>query len=157
MSYQDWIDEGWLEICPGGALDYPTVTKRIVWAAEQFQLCSLRFDPWKGQVVIPDVQDAGIACAEFPQVPKYFADPSAEYQAMVLKGALRHNGNGCLTWQSRHVKCKTDTNNNIRPVKGERGGIRAIDGIVAGIMALDGKMREPPVTKSYYETHDLEI
>lgn len=157
VPYQDWVDEGWLEICPGGALDYDVVAKRIIWAAKEFRLTSVRFDPWKGQVVVPELIKAGIQCAEFPQQPKYFADPSTEYQAMVLKASLRHNGNGCLTWQSRHVKGKTDINNNIRPVKGERGGIRAIDGIIAGIMALDGKMREPVPSESYYATHELEV
>lgn len=157
VPYQEWIDEGWLELCPGAALDYDVVAKRIKWAAEQFRLSSVRFDPYKGQVVIPDLTKAGIQCAEFPQVPKYFADPASEYQRMVLQATLRHNGNGCLTWQSRHVKGKTDANQNVRPVKGERGGIRAIDGIVAGIMALDGKMREPVKGKSYYATHEMEI
>ena len=157
VPYQDWVDAGWLDICPEQTIDYDMVIERIIWAAEQYQLTSVRFDPWKGEVVVPRLTTAGIDAVEFPQQPKPFAGPTSEYEAMVLKRTLHHNGNDCLTWQSRHVKCKTDTNNNIRPVKGSRGDIRTIDGIVAGIMALDGTMREPVVGKSFYAENELEV
>jgi phage terminase large subunit-like protein len=157
VSYEDWIDQGWLTLCPGNVIDYEMVTEKICWAADRYGFVSLRFDPYKSQVVVPALDKSGVMCIEFPQTITHYAEPTAEYQRAVSNATLKHNGNGCLTWQSRHVKCKTDANKNERPVKPVRGDIRTIDGIVAGIMALDGKLREPQPQASFYESETVEF
>ncbi|MHC4181606.1 MAG: terminase TerL endonuclease subunit, partial [Planctomycetota bacterium] len=136
VEYDEWRRQGWLEICPGARIDESIVEEKIRWADEQFALESVHYDPYRASGIVRGLEDSGIQCVEFPQTLMRFAEPTVQYEALVAKGLMHHNGNGCLTWQSRHTKTKADMNKNERPVKPVRGDIRTIDGIVAEIMAL---------------------
>jgi phage terminase large subunit-like protein len=91
---------------------------------------------------------------EFPQTIMHFADPTAEYERLVISGKMRHNGHPVLSWQAGNVQVWSDMNNNKRPVKARKNDYRTIDGIVAGMMALGRAMRSP-VRTSVYETRGL--
>ncbi len=157
VDYRQWIDEEWLAICPGSRIDEKMVEDKIVWASEQFNLNMVHFDPWRAHGIAGRLeQEHGIEVVEFPQTITRFAEPTAEYETLIKQGRLHHNGNGCLTWQSRHVKTKPDQNKNERPVKPIRGDVRTIDGIVAGIMALALAMGDEGLP-SAYETEALTL
>jgi phage terminase large subunit-like protein len=136
VRYAEWIEQGWLTLCPGPRIITGMVEEKILWAADQFDLVNAVFDPWNAENVAMRLEAAGVTVGKFMQTMGNFAGPTKEYESLVAMAKLHHNGNGCLTWQSRHVKTKSDANGNERPVKPARGDIKTIDGIVAGIMSL---------------------
>jgi len=155
VRYEDWVREGWLEICPGPRIDEELIEQRIVWAKEEFSLQSVHYDPYRAHAIVKRLDEThGIECIEFPQTITRFAGPTAEYESLIVRRKLRHNRNGCLTWQSRHLKTKADANKNERPVKPARGDIRTIDGHVASIMAL-ALIETEDVGESIYEQRGL--
>jgi phage terminase large subunit-like protein len=157
VDYRTWREEGWLDLCPGPRISEEMVVEKIAWAAANYNLVHLVYDPWRAGTVAKTLdEEHGVVCVEFPQTITRFAEPTAEYESLVSRGKLRHSGNGCLTWQSRHVKTKSDNNKNERPVKPVRGDIRTIDGIVAGIMALKGAMADE-TNESAYNTPGEEL
>jgi phage terminase large subunit-like protein len=38
MPYERWVEEGWIETCPGSCIDYREVEERLKWGAEMFDL-----------------------------------------------------------------------------------------------------------------------
>lgn len=155
-AYAEWIEQGWLELCPGARIDEEMVESRIVWCKEHFDLQEVCYDPYRAAGIVKRLEEEhGIVCVEFPQTLMRFAGPTADYESLVARGKLHHNDNGCLTWQSRHITTKSDANRNERPVKPARGDIRTIDGIVAGIMGLGRAQAQDSPTPSVYEERGL--
>ena len=64
---------------------------------------------------------------------------------------LWHGGNPVLAWMNDSCTIYEDINQNIKPIKPERGGAARIDGIWAGILALDRAIRHERVGPSVYE------
>jgi phage terminase large subunit-like protein len=85
-----------------------------------------------------------------------FAEPTREFERLVIGGGLRHPGHPVLTWMAQHVHVKHDVNNNKRPVKPADDDHRKIDGITAAVMALARAMLGQPGV-SIYETQGLTI
>jgi phage terminase large subunit-like protein len=157
LDYELWKERGWLSLCPGPRIEESYIEDRIVWAEKQFDLTRIVYDPWRAAGLCKRLEEEhGIECVEFPQTITRFAAPTAEYESLISRGKMHHNGNGLLTWQSRHVKTKADMNKNERPVKPARGDVRTIDGIVAAIMALGFEMADED-THSAYNDPEAEL
>lgn len=154
-QYKNRIDIlGWQR---SGALSligdsYADVEATIVDVSQRFNLIELAFDPMYARDLAEKLQnDHGIMMVEFPQTIMQFAGPTAEYERLLIHGALHHPGNAVLTWQAGNVNIKNDANANKRPVKPPGADYRKIDGIVAGIMALKRAMaRQPQVSSEVF-------
>lgn len=137
VPYMQWAEDGWLTLTPGDTCDYEFVFAEIARLANKFNIVNMAYDPWNAEQITQRItEELGIPRVEFKQTINNFADPTGEYERLVIEGRLRHNDNPLLTWQAGHVQVKTDVNKNKRPVKRKHGDCRTIDGIVAGIMAF---------------------
>lgn len=136
-----------LTITDGDVCDYSRVLAKFVELSNQFDIVSFAFDPWNAENLTQDIEDeTGIERVQFFQTLKNYAGPCDEYERLLRKGKMRHNGNAILGWQTSHVKVKSDYNNNKRPVKPAKGkaeDYKTIDGICADLMALGLWIQEP--------------
>lgn len=154
-DYDKWAEAGWLRLLPGEVVDYDAVFEDIIQVAKDFDLRQILYDPWNCEPMRQRFERAGIFCAQFQQSIRNFANPTAEYERLLLEGKLHHCGNEVMTWQASHVEVKADQNKNKRPVKRAPGDHRTIDGLVSAIMGLQGASELTPVA-GYYDSNNLE-
>lgn len=136
-EYRVWARNGHLQTTPGGVTDYKFVKSKIVELCERFGVKEFAYDPYNAEDLTQDIEENyGIKRFLFAQTIANFAEPTKDFERLVLSGRLKHNGHPVLTWQAGHVQVRSDNNQNIRPVKPPHGDHRKIDGIVAAIMAI---------------------
>jgi len=137
VPFLNWAAAGHLKLTPGDSADYGFLKKQIVADSERFNLVEFAFDPWNAdQLTLQLEEEYGLRRILFKQGYANFAEPTRDFERLVIGGTLQHNGDPILSWQAGHVQVKTDPNGNIRPVKPPNEDLRKIDGIVGGIMAL---------------------
>ncbi len=150
ISFQNWAADprNNLTITDGDVCDYSRVIAKFHELADQFNIVSLAFDPWNAENVTQELElGTGIERVEFAQTLKNYAGPCDEYERLLRLGRMRQNGNAVLGWQTSHVKVRSDTNNNKRPVKPAKGkaeDYKTIDGVCADLMALGLWIQTPP-------------
>jgi phage terminase large subunit-like protein len=143
-EYRVWAKQGHLRTTPGNVCDYGHVERDIAALAKQYKIRELAYDPYNAEQLTQSLADKhAIKRFAFPQTMPNFAGPTREFERLLLRRELRHNGHPVLTWQAGHVNVYSDANANMRPVKPKRGDRRKIDGIVAAIMALARAMLTP--------------
>lgn len=141
-QFRVWSRQHILETTPGGVCDYAFVKKRIAELSEEFDFEELAYDPYNAEQITQEIeQEMGIKRILFPQTINHFAEPTAEFERLVLSQRLRHNGHPVLAWQAGHVQVKTDVNNNKRPVKAAPHDPKKVDGIVAAVMGIARAMQ----------------
>lgn len=154
--HMSWAGGGYLELTPGNVVDYGFVRSRFRQLARKFIIRELAYDMTYAEETTQNleqgVMDAsgkqieegtGVPRLPFPQTLHAFANPTAEWERLVMSGKLNHNGHPIMTWQIGHVMVRTDSNGNKRPVKPRPDDYRKIDGVIAGIMALDRASQAP--------------
>jgi len=160
VTWSKWAEAGYVTLTRGSETDFDAVREAVVELAEQFHLMCLLFDPMYAAYLTQRLElEHGIPRASFGQTIMNFAEPSAMLERLISKRKIYHNGNQVTRWCVGNVAVKTDSNQNMRPVKPRKGDVRRIDGVVAKLMALGGAMKregeEPPA--DYYEDHDVEF
>lgn len=154
-SLRVWAKQGDLKVTEGVTCDYNQVTQDIAEICSRFNVREINYDAWAADQVTQALDEVyGIPRIPFGQNIKNYADPTLEYERLVIAGKLKHNGHPILTWQAGHVQVKT-INGNIRPEKPTKDDHRKIDGIVAGIMALSGALADAAQGASVYESRGI--
>lgn len=137
VPFLNWAHSGHLILTPGNSADYTFLKRQIVADAERFQLVDFGYDPWNADATTLELEEQhGLRRILFPQTIMNFAEPTREFERLVLAGRMQHNGHPVLSWQAQHCKVRSDANGNIRPVKPLNEDLKKIDGMVGGIMAL---------------------
>ena len=153
VAYELWAQQKLITLTPGNVCDYEFVERDILEFHEQFPVLELRYDPYNAENLTQRLEAGGIPRIKFPQVPKFFASPTAELERLILSQRIIHDGHELLAWQMGNAKIKTDANGNKRPVKATADDVRKIDAVVALIMALAGWMEANGVAGgSAYDT-----
>lgn len=133
VSYRDWARAGFLTLCPGEVIDYGDVEDRIRRAAEDYDLRMVGFDPYLSRTI---TQRLAPVCSiiEIPQDLKNMSPAMKEIDDMMQRHTLLHVHNTCFRWTFGNVRCHTDGNGNIKPMKNKSTG--RIDPTVASIIAM---------------------
>lgn len=151
QDFRRWAESGQLTLTPGNVCDYAFVEQRILELSNQFSIRGFAYDPYNAEQVTQRLDELhGIPRTVFKQTINNYAEPTREFERLVISGKLRHNGHPLLTWQIGNTSVRTDPSGNIRPVKPEQEDNRKIDGVVAGVMALalamaDNTIRTSPI------------
>ena len=155
IRYRDWEAEGHIELTPGQTCDYRYVKARIAEIAKVYDVKELAYDPYNAEQVTQEIEDElDIPRVSFPQTILNFAEPTKEFERLVIDGKMKHNQNPVLDWQVGNALVKTDPSGNIRPVRREANDHRKIDGVVAAVMALARAMQGKD-EESVYEHRGL--
>lgn len=152
VPFDRWGEAGFIELTPGNTCDYSRVRAEYKRLCEVFDIRECAFDPWNAEDVTQRMEDdTGVPRIEFKQSMANLADPTQEFERLVLAGDVRHAGHPVLSWQVKHCKVHTDVNSNKRPIKPKPDDVRKVDGVVAAIMGL-ARAQQGEHAKSVYET-----
>jgi len=157
MPYGRWIDQGFMESCPGDVIDYREVKARLEWGAEVFDVEEMCFDPWNSRQLSVPLIEAGHHCVEIRQGMLSLSEPSKKLLELVVSGKLHHGGHPVLRWNATCVT-SNEKNDNLTFTKPERSkNSSRIDGISATVTALARAIAAMPKNGSVYDTRGLRI
>lgn len=138
--YRDWDRAGFLTLCPGETIDYDMVCERIFEAAQLFDMTMLGTDPHLSFTLVPRLMEGmeargipPINVIEIPQDMKNMSPAMQEMEKEIRDHQMLHEHNTCARWNFGNVRCRTDGNENMKPMKNLSTG--RIDVTVAWIIA----------------------
>ncbi|MFB6816258.1 terminase large subunit [Streptomyces sp. NPDC056347] len=146
VPLKQWADDGLLTLTEGDAIDYGAIEKQIIADCRRLDVQRISYDRmFAGQLVQRIEQKTrGVEVVPVAQTYLGMSPGSKELERLLREGRLHHGGNPILRWNASVVEVYRDGNDNLRPVKPDRGKSSArIDGIAATVMALDGYVRRP--------------
>ncbi|MFJ9207506.1 terminase large subunit [Streptomyces sp. NPDC102264] len=146
VPLRQWADDGLLTLTEGDAIDYGAIEKQIIADCRRLDVQRISYDRmFAGQLVQRIEQKTrGVDVVPVAQTYLGMSPGSKELERLLREGRIHHGGNPILRWNATVVEVYRDGNDNLRPVKPDRGKSSArIDGIAATVMALDGYVRRP--------------
>lgn len=146
VPLKQWADDGLLTLTEGDAIDYGAIEKQIIADCRRLDVQRISYDRmFAGQLVQRIEQKTrGVDVVPVAQTYLGMSPGSKELERLLREGRIHHGGNAILRWNASVVEVYRDGNDNLRPVKPDRGKSSArIDGIAAVVMALDGYVRRP--------------
>ncbi|MGW1836326.1 terminase large subunit [Streptomyces sp. NPDC002067] len=146
VPLKKWAADGLLTLTEGDAIDYGAIERQIIADCRRLDVQRISYDRmFAGQLVQRIEQKTrGVDVVPVAQTYLGMSPGSKELERLLREGRLHHGGNPILRWNASVVEVYRDGNDNLRPVKPDRGKSSArIDGIAATVMALDGYVRRP--------------
>ena len=144
VPYQDWERAEYLRLCEGDMVDYEDIKATVLDCARRYRLHSLGVDPYLSRMLSAQLMDAGITVIEIPQNMTSLSPAMKATERELRAGELVHEHNTCARWCFGNVRCATDGNENIKPMKNRSAG--RIDIAVAWIIAKATAMLTPTDT-----------
>ena len=133
-SYAGWVEAGYLNTTPGNIIDFDYIENSLREDSKMFEVAGVGYDPHQATRHATQMLGEGLPMVEVRQTVLSLSEPMKEFEALVLSGRLRHDGNPVLTWMVSNVVAHLDAKDNIYPRKARLEN--KIDGAVAVIMAL---------------------
>lgn len=152
--YQDWASHGHIITTPGNMVDQDFIEHSLFEDASNYDVQAFGLDPWNAAMMIAHLMNENLPVKEFRQGFASMAPATKEYESLILKKKIQHDGNPVARWMFANLIMKRDPAGNMKPDKSlER---KKIDGQVAAIMAtgLAVTDRQPSKT-SVYEKRGL--
>lgn len=151
--FSQWAHNGHITLTPGSVIDYGYIKSHFRSLAKKFNIIELAYDPKFAEELTQNLEQGsmdmmgkvieegtGVARFAFAQDDKNFANPTLDFERLVIEGKLRHNDHPVLTWQIGHANAHIGWNKVKRVFKPTRGDVRTVDGVLAAIMALGRAM-----------------
>lgn len=139
VPYGDWIRAEFLQGCPGDIIDYDAVEQTIWEAARDFDLVTLGLDPalsWtlSQRLMQGTEEQEGLEVIEIAQTMMGMSPATKQVELLLRKHEMLHEHNTAARWCFGNVRCATDGNENLKPMKNRSVG--RIDITVAWIIAM---------------------
>lgn len=162
--YQQWADQGWLEVIPGRVIDYDVIVAAVIEDAALFQIRDINIDYlFQGHYVAKKLADEGWPEGErqfgMRQGFLSFGPAYKEFKRLYLSGKIHHGNHPIIAWSAGNVEVASDPAGNEKIVKGQGGN--KVDPMVALVMATDRTRRHegaemgPESGPSDYETEGI--
>jgi phage terminase large subunit-like protein len=136
-----WARDGFLELSPGGVIDYRDVEARLKWGAKLFDLQAICWDPWNSRQISVPMVEAGYNCIEIRQSFQGLSEATKKVLELVERGGLHHGNHPVMRWHASCASLIRDHKDNVMFSKPERGkSAGRIDGIAATTNALSPAM-----------------
>lgn len=158
--YSLWRNLGYFAVTPGNVIDYGAVKAYILAQKKRYKIKNIGFDKWNATQLCLELENEGIEMLSVSQGFAGMTDATKRFADLVASGEIQHRRNPVFSWMLGNCSTISDTNGNIRVVKGEargpgKGKIRhKVDGVIAAIMALGCAMLDAQ-KKSVYERRGL--
>ncbi len=134
--YLDWMQSGWITGVEGDTQDEEPIRAAILEACEKYTVLGLGYDPWTADRFAAELYTRyAVPVMKCAQTLSNLSGPSKWLEKEVgTNGSVYHDGNPVLAWNFANTQIYRDTNDNIRPHKGQSKG--KIDGVAACITAI---------------------
>lgn len=138
-QYAGWIRAEHLNEGGEHTIDFDLIEEEIETLATKLRPVGIGFDPFKVDKIAADLDKRGLPMIETRATVVNFSPAMKEFEAAIIDGRMKHDGNPVMTWMISNVVCHRDAKDNIYPRK-ERVENK-IDGPVATIIALNMAVR----------------
>jgi phage terminase large subunit-like protein len=96
--FQNWQNDGWLEVCDGNEQDFNRIRDDIIEDSHLFSIEEVDHDPWGAIQISHDLQDAGLTPVMITQHGSLLTIPVNELEAAIDSGRIHHDGNPVMAW-----------------------------------------------------------
>lgn len=138
-----------LQLTPGNVTDLNEIESYIRTQAELHEVKEIGYDPYNAAALVANLFSYGLPVKKVGQGMAVLSNPSKTAEQLILKKAIKHDGNPFVGWQLGNCEVYTDVNGNVKVRKNEADPSAKVDGIIAMIMALHCHLDNVFVSDSY--------
>lgn len=143
------IKSGILQLTEGNVTDLNQIEDYISQEAERWQIKEIGFDPYNAAALVANLYGKGLPVKKVGQGMAVLSNPSKTAEQLIMKNAIKHDGNPFVGWQLGNCEVYTDVNGNVKVRKNEADPSAKVDGIISMIMALHCHLDNVFVSDSY--------
>jgi phage terminase large subunit-like protein len=143
------VASGILHLTPGNVTDLNEIESYIRQEAETYEVKEIGYDPYNAAALVANLFSYGLPVKKVGQGMAVLSNPSKTAEQLILKKAIKHDGNPFVGWQLGNCEVYTDVNGNVKVRKNEADPSAKVDGIIAMIMALHCHLDNVFVSDSY--------
>lgn len=143
------VASGILHLTPGNVTDLNEIESYIRQEAEIHEVKEIGYDPYNAAALVANLFSYGLPVKKVGQGMAVLSNPSKTAEQLILKKAIKHDGNPFVGWQLGNCEVYTDVNGNVKVRKNEADPSAKVDGIIAMIMALHCHLDNVFVSDSY--------
>ena len=127
-----------LTLTEGEVIDFEVIEADLIEDRNNFEVVEFPYDPFQATELSTRMRNEGLNMIEINPNVRNFSEPMKSLDALILSGAIVHNGDPILAWMLGNVYAKRDAKDNIYPRKVRNEN--KIDGVIALLMALSRDM-----------------
>jgi phage terminase large subunit-like protein len=134
--YSQAVMSGILRLTPGNVTDLNEIESYIKQECEKYSVKEIGYDPYNAAALVANLYADGLPVKKVGQGMAVLSNPSKSTEQLILKKAIKHDGNPFVGWQLGNCEVYTDVNGNVKVRKNEADPSAKVDGIIAMIMAI---------------------
>ena len=143
------IKSGILKLTSGNVTDLNEIETYICKQSEKYQIKEIGFDPYNAASLVANLYNKGLPVKKVGQGMAALSNPSKTTEQLIMKKAIKHDGNPFLGWQLANCSVYTDVNGNVKIRKETADPSAKVDGIIAMIMAVHCHLDNVFVSNSF--------
>lgn len=147
--YLQAVASGILKLTQGNVTDLNEIETYIKQECALHDVKVINFDPYNAAALVANLYGAGLPVVKVGQSMAVLSNPSKTCEQLILKRAIKHNGNPFVGWQLGNCEVYTDVNGNVKVRKNEADPSAKVDGIISMIMALHGHLDNVFINESF--------
>lgn len=147
--YLQAVESGILKLTQGNVTDLNEIETYIKQQCKDHEIKEIGFDPYNAAVLVANLYGEGLPVKKVGQGMAVLSNPSKTAEQLILKKAIKHDGNPFVGWQLGNCEVYTDVNGNVKIRKNEADPSAKVDGIIAMIMALHCHLDNAFVSESF--------
>lgn len=141
VPYRDWERAEYLTLCDGSMNDFDLIEETILECKKLYNLVVVGVDPYLSRMLSGRLEKSKLTVVEIRQNMSDMSPAMKDVEVKLRGGEMVHEHNTCARWNFGNVRCRTDGNDNIKPMKNLSTG--RIDITVAWIIAHATAMLAP--------------
>lgn len=134
--YSQAVMSGILRLTPGNVTDLNEIESYIKQECEKYNVKEIGYDPYNAAALVANLYSDGLPVKKVGQGMAVLSNPSKATEQLILKKAIKHDGNPFVGWQLGNCEVYTDVNGNVKVRKNEADPSAKVDGIIAMIMSI---------------------
>ena len=157
VDYRRWLEEGWVQSCPGKVLDESWYLEQLMQAMRPYEIEAIAYDPWGMWDLKTRFGIYEPVLMEYRQDIRYMSVPTKRLESELLKHELRLGANPVIRWMLRNVVVYIDPNANVKLDKARSRN--KIDGVVALVDAIGAWLNQTNGERpqEIYADHGLRV
>jgi len=140
---------GILRLTPGNVTDLNEIESYVKQECEKHNVKEIGYDPYNAAALVANLYADGLPVKKVGQGMAMLSNPSKTTEQLILKKAIKHDGNPFVGWQLGNCEVYTDVNGNVKVRKNEADPSAKVDGIIALIMAIHCHLDNVFVSESF--------
>ena len=143
-DYIKWHGAKYITATAGDCIDYDALEAKIRSLAKLFKVIYLGTDQWNSRQMTQRLEaDGVVSVVEIAQTMVGMSPAMKLMDELMRRGRMTHEKNPVARWNFGNVRCATDGNENIKPMKNK--SIGRIDITVSWIISIAAAMLEEKI------------